>query len=75
VTALEACALLVATIRSLAVERAYSLELEQQRDSYRSVAQVALAELAEQTRRVKSQTATIARLSDELRTLRRRMAA
>ena len=74
-TTLEACAVLVATIRQLAVERACGLEFERQRDSYRQISQVALDEIADLTRRLTRQTEIIARLSEELRTLRRRLAA
>jgi hypothetical protein len=75
VNALETCVLLVATIRQVAIDRLCIAELEGQRDSYRELAQVALDEVAHLTRRVERQTATVAQLSDELRTMRRRMAA
>ena len=71
-TTFEACALLVATIRQLAIERACGLELERQRDSYRELAQVAIEEVAHLTQRLKRQNATIANLHEMLRDQRRR---
>jgi hypothetical protein len=71
----EACSLAVDLTRDLATARACCADLRAERNVYRELLVLALAELATLTTQAERQTATIAHLHDELRRARVKVAA
>jgi hypothetical protein len=70
-TALEACALLVDTVRDLSATRAQLADVEAERKTLREINHAAIEELHVLTRRVQRQDETIVHLHEMLRAQRR----